>query len=56
VNELPQTYKPVVMLPEKHRAYAIQWFLLAFACIGVFFFASYQRSNMTESKSLEVSK
>ena len=56
VDELPQTYKPVVMLPEKHRAYDVQWFLLAFACIGVFFFASYQRSNMTESKSLEVSK
>lgn len=37
---LIQTYKPVVMLPEKHRAYAVQWFLLAMASVIIFLFAS----------------
>lgn len=36
----PQTYKPVVMPPEKHQAYAVQWFLLALASIVVFVMAS----------------
>lgn len=33
-------YQPVVMPPEKHRAYALQWFLLAVAVLIVFIFAS----------------
>jgi cytochrome oxidase assembly protein ShyY1 len=33
-------YEPVVMPPEKHRAYALQWFLLALAVVIVFIFAS----------------
>ena len=37
---LPQTYKVVVMPPEKHKAYALQWFLLAVASVFVFWFAS----------------
>lgn len=37
---LPQTYKVVVMPPEKHKAYALQWFLLAIASVLVFWFAS----------------
>lgn len=28
-------YQPVVLPPEKHRAYALQWFLLAVAVVGV---------------------
>jgi surfeit locus 1 family protein len=33
-------YQPVVMPPEKHQAYALQWFLLALAAVIVFIFAS----------------
>lgn len=33
-------YQPVVMGPEKHRAYALQWFLLALAALVIFIFAS----------------
>lgn len=40
VEGLVQTYKPVVMMPEKHEAYAVQWFLLAFASLVIFVFAS----------------
>jgi surfeit locus 1 family protein len=32
-------YKPVVMPPEKHLAYALQWLLLAVAALLVFIFA-----------------
>lgn len=32
-------YQPVVMLPEKHLAYALQWLLLALAALLVFIFA-----------------
>ncbi|WP_022939790.1 SURF1 family protein [Psychromonas hadalis] len=32
-------YKPVVMPPEKHLAYALQWLLLAIAALVVFIFA-----------------
>lgn len=35
-----QHYEPVVMAPEKHRGYALQWFLLAVAALAVFLFAS----------------
>lgn len=43
-----QHYQPVVMPPEKHRAYALQWFLLAIAVLVVFIFAS--RINTLENK------
>ena len=33
-------YQPVVMPPQKHRAYAMQWFLLALAVLVIFIFAS----------------
>lgn len=35
-------YKPVVLPPEKHRGYALQWFLLAIAVVGVALAASHQ--------------
>lgn len=44
VSGLVQTYKPVVMKPEKHQAYAVQWFLLALASIVIFLFASRVKS------------
>lgn len=40
IDGLVQTYKPVIMPPEKHRAYALQWFLLALASVIVFLFSS----------------
>lgn len=33
-------YKAIVMSPEKHLAYAVQWFGLAIVCASVFLFAS----------------
>lgn len=38
-----RNWQPVVMPPEKHLAYAIQWFGLALACILVFIFALKKR-------------
>jgi surfeit locus 1 family protein len=35
-------YQPVVLPPEKHRGYALQWFLLAMAVLGVALAASHQ--------------
>ena len=38
-------YTPVVMPPEKHLAYALQWFLLAIIALGVFVFALQRHSE-----------
>ncbi|MDP2714216.1 SURF1 family protein [Rheinheimera sp.] len=35
-------YQPVVLSPEKHRGYALQWFLLGIAVLGVALAASHQ--------------
>ena len=43
-----RNWQPVVMAPEKHMAYAVQWFLLAFAAIGVFIIA--QRNKLKRNK------
>ena len=48
IDGMPQLYNPVVMPPEKHVAYAVQWFLLALASIIVFLFAS--RTNSHNNK------
>lgn len=48
VEGLVQIYKPVVMPPEKHQAYAMQWFLLALACAAIFVFASRKRGIIDE--------
>ena len=45
IAKMPQLYKPVVMPPEKHTAYAVQWFLLALASLVVYGFASYKRTK-----------
>lgn len=47
---LVQAWKPQVMAPEKHQAYALQWFSLALAAAVVFLFASRQKSTSTPSK------
>mgnify|MGYP005861656275 CR=1 FL=1 len=36
-------YQAVVMSPEKHYAYSVQWFLIAVACVVVAIFASRKR-------------
>lgn len=47
--ELPEAsgfvnnHKPVVMPPEKHIAYAVQWFGLAIACFVIFILASIKK-------------
>jgi len=47
--ELPESagfvnnHKPVVMPPEKHIAYAVQWFGLAIACFVIFIVASFKK-------------
>lgn len=38
-------HRPVVMPPEKHIAYAIQWFGLALACGVIFVVASFKRGK-----------
>ncbi|WP_372761145.1 SURF1 family protein [Pseudoalteromonas sp.] len=38
-------YQAVVMSPQKHNAYALQWFLIALACIVVAVFASKKRTQ-----------
>ena len=49
--DTPQLYEPVVMPPEKHVAYAVQWFLLALASLVVYGFASYQKPNVLQNSS-----
>ncbi|WP_157980372.1 SURF1 family protein [Pseudidiomarina taiwanensis] len=44
----PRQWQPQVMAPEKHQAYALQWFSLALACVVVFIFASRSRTKTTE--------
>ena len=41
-------WQPVVMAPEKHLAYAVQWFLLAFAALVIFVIA--QRNKLKRNK------
>ena len=41
-------WQPVVMAPEKHLAYAVQWFLLAFAALAIFVIA--QRNKLKRKK------
>lgn len=38
-------YQPVTLAPERHRAYAVQWALLALAVLVVSFFAARQRKG-----------
>lgn len=45
VSNLSNNYTPVVMPPEKHIAYAVQWFGLALAVVIVFYFAVKKKLN-----------
>ncbi|HET8815974.1 MAG TPA: SURF1 family protein [Pseudidiomarina sp.] len=46
----PRQWQPQVMTPQKHRAYAWQWFSLAIACCLVFWFASRSKKTKTEDR------
>ena len=43
-----RNWQPVVMAPEKHMAYAVQWYLLAIAALAVFIIA--QRNKFKRNK------
>lgn len=42
-SKFVRVWQAVVMPPEKHVAYAVQWFLLAFAALAIFFIAQLKR-------------
>lgn len=44
----PRQWKPQVMSPNQHRAYALQWFSLALACALLVWFASRSKTTTTE--------
>lgn len=48
-SKFVRNWQPIVMPPEKHIAYAVQWFLLAFAALGIFIFA--QRTKFKRNNS-----
>ena len=43
-----RNWQPVVMPPEKHMAYAVQWFLLGVAALVIFIIA--QRNKLKRNK------
>jgi cytochrome oxidase assembly protein ShyY1 len=43
-----KNWKPIVMPPEKHRAYAFQWFSLAVAWLSLMIWASYRSGRDTD--------
>lgn len=44
-SEFQPHYSPVILPPEKHRAYALQWALLAFAVVFVAVAVRYQKES-----------
>ncbi|WP_100642428.1 SURF1 family protein [Alteromonas facilis] len=50
-NQTPQfvrNWQPVVMSPEKHLGYALQWFGLAIAAVVIFFIALFKRNASSD--------
>lgn len=45
-----RSWQPVVMAPEKHLAYAVQWFLLGLAAIAIFIIAHRNKRNKNKLK------
>lgn len=41
----PVIWQPTVMTPSKHRAYAVQWFAMAIALMGMFVYAGFRHST-----------
>ncbi len=49
-GEMIIIWKPIIMRPEKHMAYAVQWFALAATLTVLFLFATIKRSKETISE------
>lgn len=49
IDLLPSQWHPVVMSPEKHLGYAIQWFGLAIAAVIIFFSVILRRAKQNDS-------
>tara|TARA_R110001583_G_scaffold140627_2_gene292835 strand:- start:31 stop:783 length:753 start_codon:yes stop_codon:yes gene_type:complete len=47
-----KNWQPIVMPPEKHRAYAFQWFSLAFAWISLMIWAAIKMSKNADDNKL----
>ena len=46
-----QQWEPQVMAPEKHRAYAVQWFSLAIACLVVYLVVLYKLNKSKQEET-----
>jgi cytochrome oxidase assembly protein ShyY1 len=46
----PVVWQPVNMSPEKHRSYAMQWFGMAAALLGMFLYAGFARQKESKQK------
>lgn len=50
-GELARNWQPVNTLPEKHRAYAVQWFAMATALLVLFLYSCFPRREARETKN-----
>ena len=48
-NALPRYWPVTMMMPSRHRAYAVQWFLMAVAVVGAWSAFSFKREPPAES-------
>lgn len=46
----PNIWQPSVMTPEKHRGYALQWFCMASALLGMFLYAGFRQNKHTKQQ------
>tara|TARA_R110001592_G_scaffold82094_5_gene243336 strand:+ start:4571 stop:5299 length:729 start_codon:yes stop_codon:yes gene_type:complete len=50
---LQANWQAVNMLPEKHRAYAVQWFALLFALLAMFIFFGFKNPRLNRDREIE---
>jgi len=48
-NGLPRNWVTTVMLPAKHQGYAVQWFAMALALVGMFVYFTFSRQKQGAS-------
>ena len=48
-NGLPRSWVTTVMLPAKHQGYAVQWFAMALALVGMFVYFTFSRQKQGAS-------
>ncbi len=51
-----KNWQPIVMPPQKHLGYAVQWFSLAFVWLALMIWASYKQQNKLQNKSANNNK